>query len=121
MRLLTKLVVATFVTTALFTACKPADPKQQTTSNTATATATASPVGTNSITQPTNPADAVPRITSPELQKELASGDAVVVDVRSDSQYKAGHIKGAKFIPAGEVGNRINELPRDKKIVTYCS
>jgi 3-mercaptopyruvate sulfurtransferase SseA len=121
MRLLTKLVVATFVITALFTACKPADPKQQTTSNTATATATASPVGTNSITQPTNPADAVPRITSPELQKELASGDAVVVDVRSDSQYKAGHIKGAKFIPAGEVGNRINELPRDKKIVTYCS
>ena len=119
MRLLTKLVVATFVITALFTACKPADPKQQATSN--VATATASPAGTNSITQPTNPADAVPRITSPELQKELASGDAVVVDVRSDSQYKAGHIKGAKFIPAGEIGNRINELPRDKKIVTYCS
>jgi 3-mercaptopyruvate sulfurtransferase SseA len=121
MRLLLKLLVIVALGAALFAACNPAEQKQQTASNTPPATATASPAGTSSITQPTNPADAVPRITSPELQKELASGDAVVVDVRSEAQYKAGHIKGAKFIPGSEIGNRINELPRDKKIVTYCS
>ena len=33
--------------------------------------------------------------------------------------YDAG--SGAKLIPVGEIGNRANELPKDKQIVTYCS
>jgi rhodanese-related sulfurtransferase len=32
-----------------------------------------------------------------------------------------GHIPGAHLIPAGDILNHLNELPRNKTIVTYCS
>jgi rhodanese-related sulfurtransferase len=35
--------------------------------------------------------------------------------------YDKGHIRGAKLIPVNQIGERGKELPRDKKIVTYCS
>lgn len=67
------------------------------------------------------PSDGVRRITTAELQALMNKGQAVVVDVRGEPAYKAGHIKGAKLIPTNEFIGRINELPRDKMIVTYCA
>ena len=61
------------------------------------------------------------RITTAELEKMLEDGTAFVVDVRSQDAYDLGHIPGSKLIPEGEIPNRLNELPRDKMIVTYCS
>ena len=66
-------------------------------------------------------ADNARRVTADELQKMLKNGEAIVVDVRNQASYDLGHIPGAKLIPAGEILNHINELPRDKMIVTYCS
>jgi len=65
--------------------------------------------------------DGARRITSDELEAMLKSGEALVVDVRNQASYDIGHIPGAKLIPAGEILNHVNELPRDKTIVTYCS
>jgi 3-mercaptopyruvate sulfurtransferase SseA len=65
--------------------------------------------------------DGANRISVSDLKAALAAGTAVVVDVRGQSQYDAGHIKGAILIPAGEIGNRVNEIPHGKTIVTYCS
>lgn len=61
------------------------------------------------------------RISVAELQAALARNEAVIIDVRSESQFNDGHIRGALHIPGGEVGGRASELPRDKMIVTYCS
>ena len=61
------------------------------------------------------------RITVAELQAAVARNEAVVIDVRSASQFEEGHIRGALHIPAGQIANRASELPRDKMIVTYCS
>jgi 3-mercaptopyruvate sulfurtransferase SseA len=66
-------------------------------------------------------ADGARRVTADELQAMLKNGEAIVVDVRNQASYDIGHIPGAKLIPAGEIVNHINELPRDKTIVTYCS
>jgi rhodanese-related sulfurtransferase len=66
-------------------------------------------------------ADGARRVTADELQNMLKNGQAIVVDVRNQASYDIGHIPGAKLIPAGEILNHINELPRDKMIVTYCS
>ena len=41
--------------------------------------------------------------------------DAVVVDVRTPTEYMAGHIPGAKLVPIEELESRINEVPRDVK------
>jgi 3-mercaptopyruvate sulfurtransferase SseA len=63
----------------------------------------------------------VKRVTGADLEKLLKEGKAVVVDVRSQAMYDAGHITGARLIPLPDVDKRANELPRDKTIVTYCS
>ena len=65
--------------------------------------------------------DGAPRVTTAELETMMKEGKAYVVDVRSQDSYDLGHIPGSKLIPAGEVLNHVNELPRDKMIITYCS
>ena len=66
-------------------------------------------------------ADGARRITIDDLDQMMKNGEAFLVDVRNQASYDLGHIPGSKLIPVGEIGNRTNELPRDKMIVTYCS
>lgn len=37
--------------------------------------------------------------------------DAVLVDVREDDEWQAGHAPGATHIPLGEVPSRVGEIP----------
>ena len=67
------------------------------------------------------PSDGVRRITVPELKALVDSNEAVIIDVRSDEAYKAGHIRGAKLIPYSDVATATGQLPKDKLIVFYCS
>lgn len=66
-------------------------------------------------------ADGARRVTTDELEAMMKDGTAVVIDVRNQAAYDVAHIPGSRLIPAGEILNHINELPRDKTIVTYCS
>jgi 3-mercaptopyruvate sulfurtransferase SseA len=66
-------------------------------------------------------ADGVRRITIQEFEELKSKGGAFIVDVRNQAAYDQGHIPGAKLIPSPEILNHINELPKDKTIVTYCS
>jgi thiol-disulfide isomerase/thioredoxin len=70
---------------------------------------------------PAVPGDGVRRITVNELHDAIARGEAVVLDVRPESQYKAGHIQGTLWIPDNQINDRFQEVPRDKLIATYCS
>ena len=63
----------------------------------------------------------VRRITPEEARHALDTGKAIIVDVRDEASYKAGHAKGALWIPLNDIASRIAELPRDKMIITYCS
>jgi rhodanese-related sulfurtransferase len=65
--------------------------------------------------------DGVRRITPEEVRQVLKDGKAILVDVRNETAYRAGHIKGAILIPVDEIGGRVAELPKDKLIVTYCA
>ncbi|HEV7859165.1 MAG TPA: rhodanese-like domain-containing protein [Pyrinomonadaceae bacterium] len=76
---------------------------------------------TTPVAQETAPGDGVRRITPTEVSAALAKGEAVIVDVRGDSSYEAGHIKGAIHMPTDQLLSRVGELPRDKMIITYCS
>ena len=66
-------------------------------------------------------ADGARRITIDELDAMIKNGEAYIVDVRNQASYDIGHIPGSRLIPVGEIANHVNELPRDKTIVTYCS
>ena len=55
-----------------------------------------------------------------ELVRRLEHGDVVLVDVRPEAEYDAGHIEGAKSVPLDELERRLAELPPDAEIVAYC-
>jgi len=55
-----------------------------------------------------------------ELVKRLAGGDVVLIDVRPEEEYAAGHIEGAESVPLEELERRLSELPRDREVVAYC-
>jgi 3-mercaptopyruvate sulfurtransferase SseA len=65
--------------------------------------------------------DGVRRITPAEAREAVETGKAIVVDVRGEDSYNAGHVKGARSIPLDAIGSRTGELPRNKMIITYCS
>ncbi len=67
------------------------------------------------------PGDGARRITPAEARVALDKGEAIIVDVRGEGSYEAGHVAGARLIPFGDVLARIDELPRNKLIITYCS
>lgn len=66
-------------------------------------------------------ADGARRVTVAELKGLLERNEAVVIDVRNEAAFNTGHIRGAKLIPESEIPNRLDELPTNKLIVTYCS
>jgi rhodanese-related sulfurtransferase len=55
-----------------------------------------------------------------DLLERLARGDVVLVDVRPEVEYAAGHIEGARSIPLEELQRRLAELPPETEVVAYC-
>lgn len=56
-----------------------------------------------------------------ELSQRLDSdGDQVLLDVRGKDEFQQGHLPGAMNVYVGELPNRIDEVPIDKPITTFC-
>ncbi len=62
----------------------------------------------------------VPQITSKELAEQLRTGDVAVLDVRGRAEWEAGRLPGVENIPVGYLGDRLDEVPRDKPLVVHC-
>ena len=48
-------------------------------------------------------------------------GDALLLDVREEAELMAFALPGAKHIPLGQLRDRLDELPRNGRIVTFCA
>lgn len=59
-------------------------------------------------------------ITCEELNRRLKDRSVVLLDVRPEEEYRAGHVAGARSIPLAELKARLKELPKRKEIVAYC-
>jgi len=59
---------------------------------------------------------------SVERVYEIVTGgeDYIILDVRNQDEYDEGHIEVAVLIPVVELEDRLDELPKDKPIITYC-
>jgi len=64
--------------------------------------------------------DALDTMTREQLRKRLRAGDVVVLDVRPEAEYAAGHIRGALSIPLADLRARLAELDDDTQVVAYC-
>ena len=93
------------------------------------------PTQTSAPTQIIEPVSTQPQGNVPLTEAEVSrvdvnvakatfdSGEAVIVDVRSQSAYDTSHIAGALFIPLGEFETNISSIDLDKEqwIITYCT
>jgi rhodanese-related sulfurtransferase len=64
--------------------------------------------------------EGVEHVSATELQARLARGEVVVLDVRPEPEYRAGHIPGAQSVPLAELASLAPTLPRRRQIVAYC-
>lgn len=53
--------------------------------------------------------------------KALVSEGALIVDVRTPSEYAGGHIQGSVNIPLQVLHEQLHRLPKDKAIITCCA
>lgn len=51
----------------------------------------------------------------------IEGGQAVLVDVREDHEWRAGRARGATHIPLADLPTRSGELPRDTPIYLICA
>jgi rhodanese-related sulfurtransferase len=62
-----------------------------------------------------------PEMTAEQLRRELAgTTPPFVLDVREAWEVAEEAIDGAVNIPLGALGERTNEVPRDRKVVVVC-
>jgi hypothetical protein len=67
------------------------------------------------------PYPSVERISPEETHAMVQNGEAIIVDVRDQAAFEAGHAAGALSLPEAELADRLSELPRQQMIITYCT
>ncbi|HXB67396.1 MAG TPA: metalloregulator ArsR/SmtB family transcription factor [Candidatus Acidoferrales bacterium] len=63
---------------------------------------------------------ALQAITNEELIARLGKRDVVVLDVRPEEEFSAGHIAAAQSMPIAELQRRLKEIPKRSTVVAYC-
>jgi rhodanese-related sulfurtransferase len=64
--------------------------------------------------------DALEVVGAIALMERLSDGSVVVLDVRPEEEYRAGHIPGALSVPVDALEAALQTLPKDREIVAYC-
>jgi hydroxyacylglutathione hydrolase len=68
-----------------------------------------------------NKFDHIPGIFAGDLTEKLKAGDNLtVLDVRKKEEFEDGHLPGALHIFLGHLPDRLDEIPRDKPVITFC-
>ena len=63
------------------------------------------------------------QISQQEAKKMMDGGDVVVLDVREQHEYDAGHIAGARLLPVGSIDEASAQamIPsKDAVVLVYC-
>jgi rhodanese-related sulfurtransferase len=73
----------------------------------------------------------IEELLPPDAQREIDSGDAVLIDVRDPERYETGHLRGALNLPSGESARDAHEagyveeferagVHRDDRVILVC-
>jgi rhodanese-related sulfurtransferase len=64
----------------------------------------------------------IKEISPADAQRQVEMGDAVLIDVREDEDWRENHAKGAKHLSRGSIELEIEEQVPDLKtpVVCYC-
>jgi rhodanese-related sulfurtransferase len=64
--------------------------------------------------------EALEAVDAVGLMERLADESVVILDVRPEEEYRAGHVPGALSVPVSSLEAALQVLPKDKEIVAYC-
>ena len=64
--------------------------------------------------------DGVEVVDRDELAARLRRREVLVLDVRPEPEFAAGHIAGARSVPLAELRRHLRVLPKDADVVAYC-
>jgi len=64
--------------------------------------------------------DTLEPIDARELRRRMKAGDITLIDVRPESEYRAGHIEGALSVPVKSLQKHLRAIPRNRPVVAYC-
>ena len=53
--------------------------------------------------------------------KEFIDDNAVIIDVRSESEFNSGNLEGSVNVPLKDLMYRVNEFKKEKKYITVCT
>jgi rhodanese-related sulfurtransferase len=59
-------------------------------------------------------------LSAAEAKALLDAGEAILVDVREDKEWAAGHIPGALHAPLSRFAEAGPKLPKGKRVILYC-
>ncbi|MGF1469041.1 MAG: rhodanese-like domain-containing protein [Sandaracinaceae bacterium] len=59
-------------------------------------------------------------VSGTEARRLVTEDHAILLDVRTPQEFRAGHLDGALNIPVQALGGRLEELDRGRPIVAYC-
>jgi glyoxylase-like metal-dependent hydrolase (beta-lactamase superfamily II)/rhodanese-related sulfurtransferase len=63
----------------------------------------------------------VRRITAPTVAEQIDAGKPpVVIDIRTQKEWEAGHVEGSVNIPLNELSRRLDEVRTDAEVVIHC-
>ena len=65
--------------------------------------------------------DNASRISVADAKKDFDAGNAVFIDTRNEEAFKTERIKGAINVSSATLEERFNQIPKDKKLIVYCS
>jgi rhodanese-related sulfurtransferase len=60
------------------------------------------------------------RLDREELERVVAAGEVLLVDVRPRVEYENGHLPQAMSLPIEDLPDAAADLPRDRRLVVYC-
>jgi len=56
----------------------------------------------------------------PKEADSLVRSGAMLLDVREQTEWHAGHAPGARHVPLGDLEGKLGALPRDRSLVVVC-
>jgi hydroxyacylglutathione hydrolase len=79
-------------------------------------------IGSGAVRASGLPVGTLTNVTPQELAGRLAhERDLMVLDVREPVEWADGHVPGARHIPMRQVVDRLDEIPRDRRVAITCA
>jgi rhodanese-related sulfurtransferase len=65
--------------------------------------------------------DSIESVSAEEFARRFKSSKPSVIDVRKDTEFKAGHIEGAVNSPLDFLNDHLSEIPKSGEVFVHCA